>query len=140
MAERTPRSLTLVRHIRWKLHLIGHHDAAHSTFLAGTWRTSNAEDRAQALAQLAWDARDHPLPHSAPGPARTLATHLHRAAREHDDRDGPFTITPAETTDPLVQMRAAVLLVHAALRNDCWDDATKAGRHQPPTGTGSKQQ
>ncbi|MFF9555358.1 hypothetical protein ACF1DY_05995 [Streptomyces albus] len=118
------------------LDLTGHHDATHPTFLAGTWRTSNAEDRAHALAQLAWARERPPLPHSAPGPARTLATHLRRAAREHDTQDGPFTITSAETTDPLVQMRAAVLLAHAALRNGCLDDATKA--RSPPAAFGNR--
>ncbi|MGK4905996.1 hypothetical protein [Streptomyces albus] len=95
MAERTPRSLTLVRHIRWKLHLTGHHDAAHSAFLAGTWRTSNAEDRADALACLARDARDHALSRVS-GPAFALATRLRRVARDHDEAGGPFTVEPDE--------------------------------------------
>ncbi|GHJ23390.1 hypothetical protein ACH4LN_05555 [Streptomyces albus] len=118
MAERTARSFTLVRHIRWKLHIVGHHDAAHSTFLAGTWRTSSAEDRAHALARLAWDARDRPLPRSEAGAALTLATRLRRNAREHDGQgSGPFMIAPDRTADPVVQMRAAVLLAHAASRD-----------------------
>ncbi len=92
-------------------------DAALSTFLASTWRTSSAEDRAHALARLAWDARDRPLPYGGPGPARALAARLCRAAREQADSNEPFTVAPDETTDPLTQMRAAVLLGHAALRS-----------------------
>ncbi|KPC96711.1 hypothetical protein [Streptomyces albus] len=119
MAERTTRSLTLVRHVRWKLHIVGHHDAAVSPFLTSSWRTSNAQDRADALACLARDARNRSLPRAS-GPAFTLATRLRRAARNHDDAAGPFTVEPDETADPVVQMRAAVLLAHAALRGDCW--------------------
>ncbi|WP_055500044.1 hypothetical protein [Streptomyces albus] len=119
MAERTPRSLTLVRHVRWKLHIVGHHDAASSPFLTSSWRASSAQDRADALACLARDARDRVLPRAS-GPAFTLATRLRRAARHHDEAAGPFTVEPDETTDPVVQMRAAVLLAHAALRGDCW--------------------
>ncbi|WP_051698522.1 hypothetical protein [Streptomyces albus] len=120
MAERTTRSLTLVRHVRWKLHIVGHHDAASSPFLTSNWRASSAQDRADALACLARDARNRALPRAASGPAFTLATRLRRAARNHDDAAGPFTVEPDETTDPVVQMRAAVLLAHAALRSDCW--------------------
>lgn len=53
-----------------------------------------------------------------------LAAELHRAAREHDDADGPFTVGTDQGADPVVQMRAAVLLAHAALRGECWNDAT----------------
>ncbi|CAM3496692.1 MULTISPECIES: hypothetical protein [Streptomyces] len=120
MAERTARSLTLVRHVRWKLHIVGHHDAAQSSFLTSNWRASSAQDRADALACLARDAQNRVLPRAASGPAFTLATRLRRAARNHDDAAGPFTVEPDETTDPVVQMRAAVLLAHAALRSDCW--------------------
>ncbi|MFH9110972.1 hypothetical protein ACH4LN_30345 [Streptomyces albus] len=127
MAERTARSLTLVRHMRWKLHIVGHHDAAQSRFLAGSWRTSTAEDRAHALSCLAWDARERPLPHSTPGPARTLAGRLRRAAREHRDGETLFTADPDGSADPLTQMRAAVLLAHAALRDDCWDSTEVPG-------------
>ncbi|MDI6408150.1 hypothetical protein QLX52_04735 [Streptomyces albus] len=119
MAERTARSLTLVRHVRWKLHIVGHHDAASSPFLTSSWRASSAQDRADALARLARDARNRVLPRAS-GPAFTLATRLRRAARNHDDAAGPFTVKPDETTDPVVQMRAAVLLAHTALRTDCW--------------------
>ncbi|MFF8285816.1 hypothetical protein ACF06W_24255 [Streptomyces albus] len=120
MAERTTRSLTLVRHVRWKLHIVGHHDAAHSPFLTSSWRASSAQDRADALACLARDAQNRALPRAASGPAFTLATRLRRAARNHDNAAGPFTVEPDETTDPVVQMRAAVLLAHATLRSDCW--------------------
>ncbi|MGK4907323.1 hypothetical protein [Streptomyces sp. PHES57] len=123
MTERTARSLTLVRHIRWKLHIVGHHDAAHSAFLTSSWRTSSAEDRAHALACLARDARDRPLPRAS-GAAFKLAAELRRAAREHDDAGGPFTVGTDQGADPVVQMRAAVLLAHAALRGECWNDAT----------------
>ncbi|MEU2086807.1 hypothetical protein ABZ569_33675 [Streptomyces albus] len=119
MAERTTRSLTLVRHVRWKLHVVGHHDAAQSLFLTSSWRASSAQDRADALACLARDARNRVLPRAS-GPALTLATRLRRAARNHDEAGDPFTVEPDETTDPVVQMRAAVLLAHAALRSDCW--------------------
>ncbi|CAL9427887.1 hypothetical protein [Streptomyces sp. enrichment culture] len=118
MAERTPRSLTLVRHVRWKLHVVGHHDAAHSPFLTRSWRASSAQDRADALACLAQDAQNRVLPRAS-GPAFTLATRLRRAARNHDEAAGPFTVEP-DDADPVVQMRAAVLLAHAALRGDCW--------------------
>ncbi|MEU2606831.1 hypothetical protein [Streptomyces albus] len=120
MAERTPRSLTLVRHVRWKLHVVGHHDAASSPFLTSSWRASSAQDRADALACLARDARDRAFPRAASGPAYALATRLRRAARNHHEAAGPFTVEPDETADPVVQMRAAVLLAHAALRGDCW--------------------
>ncbi|QID36064.1 hypothetical protein G3260_002140 [Streptomyces albus] len=119
MAERTARSLTLVRHVRWKLHIVGHHDAAQSSFLTSSWRASSAQDRADALACLARDARNGVLPRVS-GPAFALATRLRRAARDHGDAGGPCTVEPDETADPVVQMRAAVLLAHAALRGDCW--------------------
>lgn len=119
MAERTTRSLTLVRHVRWKLHVVGHHDAASSPFLTSSWRASSAQDRADALACLAWDARDCTFPRAS-GPAFALATRLRRAARHHDEAGGPFAVEPDETAGPVVQMRAAVLLAHAALRGDCW--------------------
>ncbi|MEW2453003.1 hypothetical protein [Streptomyces albus] len=121
MADRTARSLTLVRHVRWKLHIIGHHDAAQSRFLASSWRTSTPQDRADALTQLARDAADRPLPRAS-GPAFTLATRLRHAAREHAVAGGPFAVEADEAADPVVQMRAAVLLAHAALRGDCWSD------------------
>ncbi|EPD95529.1 hypothetical protein HMPREF1486_01726 [Streptomyces sp. HPH0547] len=119
MAERTARSRTLVRHVRWKLHIVGHHDAAQSSFLTSSWRVSSAQDRADALACLARDARSRVLPRAS-GPAFTLATRLRRAARDHDEAKGPFTVEPDDAADPVVQMRAAVLLAHAALRGDCW--------------------
>ncbi|WP_055575736.1 hypothetical protein, partial [Streptomyces albus] len=93
---------------------------AQSSFLTSSWRASSAQDRADALACLARDARNRVLPRAASGPAFALATRLRRAARDHDDAAGPFTVEPDETTDPVVQMRAAVLLAHAALRGDCW--------------------
>ncbi|KPC87316.1 hypothetical protein ADL27_42965 [Streptomyces sp. NRRL F-6602] len=52
--------------------------------------------------------------------ATTPATRLRRAARDHDEAAGPFAVEADETADPVVQMRAAVLLAHAALRGDCW--------------------
>ncbi|WP_064674570.1 hypothetical protein [Streptomyces albus] len=119
MAERTARSLTLVRHVRWKLHVVGRHDAASSPFLTSSWRASSAQDRADALACLAQDARNRVLPRVS-GPAFALATRLRRAARDHDEAAGPFAVEADETADPVVQMRAAVLLAHAALRGDCW--------------------
>ncbi|QID35776.1 hypothetical protein G3260_001801 [Streptomyces albus] len=40
------------------------------------------------------------LPHSTPGPARTLAGRLRRAAREHRDGETLFTADPDGTAAP----------------------------------------
>ncbi|KPC96708.1 hypothetical protein [Streptomyces albus] len=66
------------------LDLIGHHDATHSTFLAGTGAPATPKIAPKPWHSSHGHAKGHPLPRSAPGPARALATHLCRAAREHD--------------------------------------------------------
>ncbi|GHJ19898.1 hypothetical protein TPA0909_15120 [Streptomyces albus] len=45
----------------------------------------------------------------------------------HRDGETLFTADPDGSADPLTQMRAAVLLAHAALRDDCWDSMPGTG-------------